>query len=298
MEARQIEGLGRLCAGDAGDSIVTAPAFPGIERIEARFFGDAFEPHRHDTYGLGVTLEGVQRFRYRGTQRHSLPGNIIVLHPDEEHDGGAGTERRLRYRMLYLEPVLLSRPLAGRHGALPFVTQPVVTDPALLGALAEALGSLDEPLEELLVDSLVEELAQGLLRHAGRPARNIGPTAVLQARRARDFLAANADRVVRSGELERLTGLDRYELSRHFRVLFGTSPHRFLLMRRLQRARQMIGNGAPLAEAAVATGFTDQSHMNRHFKKAFGMTPGRWAGLLAGAGSLPAADLRQTVFVA
>ena len=50
-------------------------------------------------------------------------------------------------------------------------------------------------------------------------------------------------------------------------------------MRRLQRARAMIGAGEPLADIAAATGFCDQSHLNRHFKKAFGMSPGRWAAL-------------------
>jgi AraC-like DNA-binding protein len=50
-------------------------------------------------------------------------------------------------------------------------------------------------------------------------------------------------------------------------------------MRRLQQARRMIETGEPLAEIAAETGFADQSHLNRHFKKAFGMTPGRWAAL-------------------
>ncbi len=76
-----------------------------------------------------------------------------------------------------------------------------------------------------------------------------------------------------------MTGLDRFALARHFRAAFATSPHRYLLMRRLQRARAMIGSGDGLAEVAAATGFADQSHLNRHFKKAYGMTPGQWAGL-------------------
>jgi AraC-like DNA-binding protein len=96
---------------------------------------------------------------------------------------------------------------------------------------------------------------------------------------AREYLEANATRTVRSGELEAVTGLDRFALARHFRAAFATSPHRYLLMRRLQRARAMIGMGEGLAEVAVATGFADQSHLSRHFKKAYGMTPGQWAGL-------------------
>jgi len=277
MEKRPIPGLGRLCDNTPANAIVAAPAFPGIERIEACFAGDAFEPHRHDTYALGVTLQGVQTFHYRGAQRFSLPGNVIVLHPDEEHDGGAGTEIGLRYRMLYLEPSLLLGPLG--QTALPFVAQPVVSDSALCNILLEALAALDQALEPLFVDDLLTGIASGLLRQAGKPALRLGHPAQRQVRLACDYLAANTDRAVQSRELERLTGLDRFELARHFRALCGTSPHRFQLMRRLQQARQIIVSGAGLAEAAAATGFVDQSHMNRHFKKAFGMTPGRWASL-------------------
>jgi AraC-like DNA-binding protein len=88
---------------------------------------------------------------------------------------------------------------------------------------------------------------------------------------------------VRSGELESVTGLDRFALSRHFRAAFATSPHRYLLMRRLQQARAMIGEGSELSDVAFATGFADQSHLNRHFKKAYGMTPGQWAALRRGS---------------
>ena len=90
-------------------------------------------------YAIGVTLSGVQRFHYRGAVNHSLPGQVIVLHPDEMHDGGAGTEDGLRYRMLYLEPSLLLDCLGG--APLPFVRDAVVSDTALRGTLLSALGA-------------------------------------------------------------------------------------------------------------------------------------------------------------
>ena len=80
----------------------TAPS--RIEIIEAYFRGHGYQPHRHDTYAIGRTLSGVQSFRYRGSMRHGLPGSTLVLHPDELHDGEAGTEEGFRYRMLYVEP--------------------------------------------------------------------------------------------------------------------------------------------------------------------------------------------------
>jgi AraC-like DNA-binding protein len=280
LDSQAFRGLGRLCVGAAENCIISAPDPAGMERIEARFRGSAFELHRHDTYSIGVTLHGVQTFRYLGAARHSLPGQVIVLHPDELHDGGAGTEHGLRYRMLYLEPSLMLDCLGG--ASLPFVRDGVVTDAAFCATLLSALGPLEQELDELFVDDFLTQLMQSLTRHAGQPAKPMTRTAWRAAALARDYLTENLTRPVRSGELEAVTGLDRYALSRHFRAAFSTSPHRFLVMRRLQRARRMIAAGEPLAQIAVEAGFSDQSHFIRQFKKAFGMTPGRWSSLVHG----------------
>ncbi|MFC3230579.1 AraC family ligand binding domain-containing protein, partial [Marinibaculum pumilum] len=100
-------GLERSCAGlpgsgsvAMGDWLRAAPAAPGLQRAEARFAGHAFAPHRHDSYAIGTTLQGVQCFSYRGSSTHSLPGQAFVLHPDERHDGRAGTGAGFRYRIL------------------------------------------------------------------------------------------------------------------------------------------------------------------------------------------------------
>ncbi|MER9334471.1 AraC family transcriptional regulator [Mesorhizobium sp. M0293] len=286
LDSQAFRGLGRLCADAAENCIISASDPAGMERIEARFHGSAFDLHRHDTYAIGVTLHGVQTFRYLGVARHSLPGQIIVLHPDELHDGGAGTEDGLRYRMLYLEPSLMLDCLGG--ASLPFVGDGVVTDATFCATLLSALGPLEQELDELFVDDFLTQLMQSLTRHAGQPAKPMTKTAWRAAMLTRDYLTENLARPVRSGELEAVTGLDRYALSRHFRAAFSTSPHRFLVMRRLQSARRMIAAGEPLAQIAVEAGFSDQSHFIRQFKKAFGMTPGRWSSLIHGSAATAA----------
>jgi AraC-like DNA-binding protein len=250
-----------------------------MERIEAHFLGNAYSRHRHDTYALGVTLSGVQSFWYRGEVRASLPGQVIILHPDEVHDGGAGTEQGLFYRMLYLDPALLQSSLD--HPALPFSNESVVDDPVLRTTLLEAFSDMDNTLEPLAADQYVAELADGLLRHARSPAKRASPLDLAALRRVEEYLHQATLRPPRSEELEAVSGLDRFTLARQFRARFGTSPHRYLNMRRLTHGRQLLAAGRPIADVAAETGFADQSHFHRHFLKAFGMPPGRWQRLVA-----------------
>ena len=253
--------------------------------MRARFRGRAYARHRHDTYAIGVTEAGVQTFDYRGRVERSVPGQVVVLHPDEVHDGRAGTETGFGYRIAYVDPACIAgavRAIRGRPGPLPFVQDPVSESPALARAVTAAFRLGPEPLG---LDALILRLAEGLLAEdrdtsAARVSRHLDHAAVERARALLDDKLA----IVRSVELEAVTGLGRYELARQFRSLFGTSPYRYSLLRRLHFARTHLGR-IPLAELALAAGFVDQAHFTRMFRSAFGLTPGRYARLRVSEGA-------------
>ncbi|MDP3228998.1 MAG: AraC family transcriptional regulator [Acidovorax sp.] len=257
-----------------------AEPIDGMKRIEARFHGKAYAMHRHDTYAIGSTLAGVQSFNYRRGQCNSLPGNTMVLHPDEPHDGQAGTDEGFQYRMIYVEPALFQAVLQGRP--LPFIEGGVTTDPRLSAAARALLQHMDATIEPLEHSDSIAELAHALETTAGAPKRHATGD-FLAARRAYEYLHEHRAQVVTLADLEAATQRDRWSLSSDFRRFYGTSPYRFQTMRRLDTVRHLLVQGSSLSDAAAAAGFSDQSHMTRHFTKTFGVTPGRWLRITTGA---------------
>lgn len=257
----------------------SAASFAPIERVTHRLVGAAFSPHRHDTYTVAVTMAGVQTFNYRGATRYSQPGQVLVLHPDELHDGHSHDEAGFSYQAAYVPPTHVQAVLGGTE--LPFVVNGVSSDPALIAAACTMIIDCADGADPGAYEDALYDLAQAMSEAAGRaagrapPVRIADPTAVM---RARDFLESAVVPGARLEELEQVSGCDRWQLSRDFRALLGTSPYRYLQYRRVDLAKQLLREGATLADAAHGAGFADQSHFGRTFRKAVGLTPKQWLG--------------------
>ncbi len=249
--------------------------------MRARLRKSGYCLHSHDTYTVSLVETGVQEFTYRGSVHRCAPGQISILHPDEPHDGRPGSTEPLGYQCLYLSPAAIQDAIAAAgtyKPSLPFIENPVLAHPGIARSIAD---SFDNELEPLYADGLVVSLANKLAGIAFgprvQPVRRRLDVAALD--RAAEFLRSSANRVVHSRELEAITGLTRFELATQFKRRFGTSPYRYLLMRRLDFVRMALPSGADLAELAQQAGFSDQSHMGRVFRAALGMTPGQFAKL-------------------
>jgi AraC-like DNA-binding protein len=282
LSPRTENGLEGLCECSSSGArkmarISIGQGCDGIERLQARFRGRAFSPHRHDTYAIGITLAGVQTFRYRGEARHCLPGQCHILHPDEIHDGAPGTDDGFAYRILYVDPYLVQAALGGRP--LPFVPSPVVD---LTGRQQQALAAaweMESPIDDVGRIEIAAGVADILSASSGT-ARPLPRLDLPGLSRVRSLISARPAERHPIAKLERVAGLDRWSLARQFRTAFGTSPSRFRTMRQLDQVRRLVQSGVSLADAALEAGFADQSHMSRQFKRAYGLTPARWATAL------------------
>src|ERR687883_1630699 len=148
-------GLERSCNELTADWLRSTDPENGVEFLEAWFQGSAYHKHRHDTYAICLTTSGVQAFDYRGAAEISTPGQVVVLHPDEVHDGHAGTQEGFGYRQLYVEPALIFeaiQTMCPHPCSLPFVRPPVSTNRKMSAAIISAFEGTREPLA---IDSLI-----------------------------------------------------------------------------------------------------------------------------------------------
>jgi AraC family transcriptional regulator len=154
----------------------------------------------------------------------------------------------------------------------------------ILAALGSALlPAFERPdhVSRIFIDhvtfAIVAHLAHSLggMKVQERPAR--GGLAPWQERRAKEFLDANLDGDVSVMVLARACGLSSHHFSRAFRQSTGMPPHRWLLQRRVDKAKELLrGTNVSLAEIALDCGFADHSHFTRVFTRAVGIGPGQW----------------------
>ncbi len=259
------------------------PELGHLELLRAHFRRHTFARHFHDGYAIGVIEGGALGFEYLGENLVAVPGNVNLAVPGETHNGFAVSDQGWRYRMFYLPPEILERAateVADKPVKPPFFRMGVIDDPHLAAKIRSLHMALECPGTSLLEaeSRLVEVLAYMVLRHAEDKLsigfKNTGHSSV---GRAVDYLQAHYRENPSLDRLSRVAGLSRFHFLRVFRKHISLPPHAYLTQIRIRRAQKLLREGRPIADVALDTGFTDQSHLNRHFKRLVGVTPGAYS---------------------
>ncbi|WP_129788769.1 AraC family transcriptional regulator [Promicromonospora panici] len=259
---------------DASPDVVRAwrPGLPGVaEVLHAAWHEHAYPAHTHDTWAVLVVDRGLIGYGLDGHEHAARRAGVTVLPPGVVHDGRSVTATGFRKRVVYLEPTVLDDGLVGRA-----VDAPLVPDDALRSCFV----GLDRALtarEDVAAESLLALVTEGLAWHlTGHPTPPREPPAASTARRARGLLDADPTRPVRLAEVAAELGVTVPHLVRAFTRELGLPPHRYLVGRRLDLARRRLLAGEPAADVATGTGFHDQAHLTRHFRRLLRTTPTRY----------------------
>ena len=250
-----------------------------VELLDARYISYSFAKHTHEGAAIGVIEEGAESFVYRWTKHVAPAGRIVVFNPNEAHTGQGFDETGWRFRMFYLDARLLQQAVSQmteQHRDIPFFSSPTLYDPSLAAMLSDLHLSLCSGSSLLERQSkFLCTFAELARRHAdARPKAR--PLTRETVKLIRDYLIEHSTENVSLNELAKLSNLSSFHLLRVFSSEIGLPPHAFLEQVRVNRARRLMQQGMTLSEVAFATGFTDQSHFTRHFKKMAGTTPGQY----------------------
>jgi AraC-like DNA-binding protein len=244
----------------------------GVDAVAADS-AHAFGRHTHEQFGIGLIERGAQKSTSGRGVVEAGPGDLITVNPGEVHDGKPFDATGRRWRMLYLDtrPVLdAARDVA--CGACFEFHAPVIRDAVLRQRFRKLFDATTADGDALRSDAALLSFIAGLLRPV-RERHALIPGVAVARERIDDDPAATPTLAALAAE----AGLSRYQFLRAFTRLTGLPPHAYLLQRRVQHARRLVRGGLALADAAVASGFADQSHMTRCFVRSFGLTPGAFA---------------------
>ena len=249
------------------------PRVPGVvEVFHAHYTEYSYPMHVHDAWTLLIVDDGAVRYDLDRHEHGTPHDTVSLLPPHVPHNGSPATPDGFRKRVLYLDASRLGEELIGRA-----VDAPDLRDPVLRRRVGQVHAALARPGDELEAESrltLIGERLHAHLRPRGAPLAP-RPDPVL-ARRLRELLD---ERVVEGVGLEEAGGLvsaHPAHLVRAFSTAYGIAPHQYLMSRRVDLARRLLLEGRAPADVAGATGFYDQAHLTRHFKRLVGVTPGRY----------------------
>lgn len=252
------------------------PGLFGVEILDCPDPAFSFAPHTHEAYVFWVNARGAERVSLGGGSDVLRPDGFGVVAPGETHSNHALTGQR-RLKSLYVDEAVVrdTAEQLGGHADRAAFRSSLHCDPlsrrALLG-LHACLAATRDPF--LARESLLRVLTLLLGRHGEAPAPAAPPRDPGKVRRAEAAMREGLDRPLGLDELAARCGCTASHLIRLFRRERGMTPHAYLMELRLLRAQGLLAGGADIADAALASGFSDQSHLTRRFAARFGLTPG------------------------
>ncbi|MET7331710.1 AraC family transcriptional regulator [Nonomuraea sp. NPDC005650] len=248
----------------------------GLDLMRARFVRRRFARHSHETYAIGALEAGLEEIRFADGVEHAGADDVVLIEPGVVHTGEPRTADGWAYRVLYpsVEQVREVADELGVPGGVPSFERRVAPD-ARVARRVTAAHHAAESGASLAADSQLRAVLALVLgaygtRRPGRPARSAGRRSVA---RVRDLLHATMPDPPGLTELAATAGVTPFALLRSFRRAYGMPPHAYVTQLRVVKARELLRQGMPPAQAALAVGFCDQSHLSRHFRSLVGVPP-------------------------
>ena len=258
---------------------------PALPFIEARAVQDGrhvcYDKHSHPHFSIGAITGGHSHYLNQRSRQEVGPGSLVLMNPEEVHACNPIADQPWSYLMFYLDTDWLrsQQEEAGLGSEFRPFDMTASRDPLLYQGLQHLHHQLVEAPDPLAREVACHLFSRQLLARL-TPARwDDRPPQHLQ--RAAELMQDDSASPLSLSQLSAVAGLTPSHFVRAFSQHYGMTPHAYLLDRRIRHARTLLKQGQPLAEVALASGFADQAHFQRQFKRRVAATPGQYRTQLA-----------------
>ncbi|MBF4799286.1 AraC family transcriptional regulator [Aeromonas hydrophila] len=253
---------------------------PALPFIEARAVQDGrrvcYDKHSHPHFSIGAITGGHSHYLNQHSRQEVGRGHLVLMNPEEVHACNPVADEPWSYLMFYLDTGWLQRQQeeAGLGSAFRPFDMTASRDPLLYQGLCRLHRQLSQEPEPLAREVACHQFSRQLLARLTPASWDDRPPQHLQ--RAAELMQDDCSSPLTLAQLSTVAGLTPSHFVRSFSRHYGMTPHAYLLDQRIRHARTLLKRGEPLAEVALASGFADQAHFQRQFKRRVAATPGHY----------------------
>ena len=233
--------------------------------LTAQYARHRFARHAHSEFVIAIIAAGQEWFEIDARQFIASKSSVVFINPGTPHRGGVASDDSVDYRAFYIPVDVMS----ALYGADVLFTKTHTPNPDLATHLLNVHVRLAETGGECF-----PTLKATLSPFLGKVATMKNDDVNQIARLVREEIVTNYCDRLHIGDIAKKVGVSESYAHRVFRKQYGLTPHEFLIQTRLGESRALLQNGADVADVAAQAGFTDQSHLIRHFRAVYGTTPG------------------------
>jgi len=248
-----------------------------LELFKGSFTTYQFKPHFHETYTIIFLDDGVGDYSYNDAKHIIETGTLLIFNPYDVHTGRSVEGQPWKFRSMYIPLPVMRKVMTTLNldQTLPVFQNNIIQDKAVFQKGQKAFPKLiyeqkEQSSEALLLDFLID-LVDGYA-HIGVLPEPVSKGFII-AKGIREYIHTNYVEDISLRQLSQLAGLPEYSLVKTFKYYFQLPPHQYLLNLRIEKAKSLLAEKYSSTEVAYRSGFFDQSHFIRHFKKIIGITP-------------------------
>lgn len=260
----------------ANDIHYHSTAFDAINLIEARYKQFSFQRHYHLDFHIGLITGGQQVFQHNGSRHRVGSGQLVIMPPDEIHDGQSWLDSGYDVQVFAINPSWLSE-LADINSAYELIRfqNLIISDPSIFSQLKQLHQTLKrQDISQLAMDCAPYEGFSQLFKRYGcieeQAEVRLGQQYIGQLKA---YLMDNLDQAIRLEDLSAMCQLTETQFQRRFKAQMGLTPYAWLSRLRLEKSLQLLKSGMNGTDVALQVGFYDQAHFSKAFKSSFGITP-------------------------